>query len=81
MSLGLFASLAVNPTGSNGLFLGDATFFGKEVAAVTMSSAYAFAFTYAMLWIINRVTPVRTTKAEEEGGLDESLHGESAYLT
>lgn len=81
VSLGLFASLAVNPTGSNGLFLGDATFFGKEVAAVTMSSAYAFAFTYAMLWLINRVTPVRTTKAEEEGGLDESLHGESAYTT
>jgi Amt family ammonium transporter len=39
---------------------------------------YAFAFTYAMLWIINKVTPVKTSEVEE-GQLDASLHGESAY--
>ena len=33
-----------------------------------------------MLWLINRVTAVRTTE-EQESTLDESLHGESAYLT
>ena len=32
-----------------------------------------------MLALIDKVTPVRTTQAEENLGLDESLHGESAY--
>jgi hypothetical protein len=31
-----------------------------------------------MLWLINRVTLVRTSEVEE-GTLDESLHGETAY--
>jgi len=33
-----------------------------------------------MLWIINRVTVVRVADDEEAAGLDESLHGEIAYL-
>jgi hypothetical protein len=33
-----------------------------------------------MLWIINKVTTVKTTEAEETT-LDESLHGESAYIS
>jgi Amt family ammonium transporter len=33
-----------------------------------------------MLWLINKVTPVRVSAAEEESGLDEALHGETAYL-
>ena len=32
-----------------------------------------------MLWIINLITPVKVDEAMEEIGLDESLHGESAY--
>lgn len=39
---------------------------------------YAFACTYGMLWIINKVTPEPTTEVEE-GELDASLHGEAAY--
>jgi ammonia channel protein AmtB len=33
-----------------------------------------------MLWIIDRITPVRVEDVHEEIGLDESLHGETAYL-
>ena len=43
------------------------------------SSIYAFGFTYVMLWLINKVTMVRTTEGDEERGLDDVLHGESAY--
>jgi ammonia channel protein AmtB len=32
-----------------------------------------------MLWIIDRITPVRVTLSAEEKGLDEGLHGEEAY--
>jgi len=33
-----------------------------------------------MLWIIDRVTPVKVSAATEEMGLDEGIHGEHAYL-
>ena len=41
-------------------------------------SLYAFVFTYAMLKVIDLVTPVRVGE-EAERGLDEAMHGESAY--
>jgi Amt family ammonium transporter len=79
ISLGIFADLAVNAAGSNGLLLGDASFFLKELVAVVGSSVYAFGVSYGMLWLINKITPVKVTAQEEELGLDEALHGETAY--
>jgi Amt family ammonium transporter len=35
-------------------------------------------FTYAMLVVINLITPVRVGE-EDERGLDEAMHGEIAY--
>jgi ammonium transporter, Amt family len=81
LCLGAFASKAMNPDGgANGLVHGDATFFLKEAGAAIGAAAYAFVFTYVMLAIINKITPVLVTTADEELGLDESLHGETAYL-
>lgn len=80
VALGIFADLSMNPSGSNGLLLGDGLFFIKEVVAVSCAALYSFVFTYVMLWIIDKVTPVRVSPEEEEAGLDESLHGEHAYL-
>jgi Amt family ammonium transporter len=77
--LGIMASTAVNSAGADGLLRGNAAFFWKQVATVVGSSIYAFGFTYAMLFIINKFTRVSTTEGEEEHGLDDSLHGESAY--
>jgi Amt family ammonium transporter len=77
--LGLMASTAVNSAGADGLFHGNAVFFWKQVATVVGSSIYAFGFTYVMLWIINKITKVKTSEGEEERGLDDVLHGESAY--
>ena len=76
--LGLIGTTAVNAAGANGLFFGGGDFFVKQVVAVVFSSIYALAFTWVMLWLINKVTPVRTSDAEE-GGLDQALHGEEAY--
>ncbi len=81
--LGVFATTAWNPAetgGINGLLAGDTTFFLKQLAAVLLSSVWAFALTLGMLWAINRVTTVRVADLEEEIGLDEALHGEKAYL-
>jgi Amt family ammonium transporter len=33
-----------------------------------------------MLWLIDRVTPVKVDQAAEVSGLDVALHGETAYL-
>jgi Amt family ammonium transporter len=78
--LGLFATTVFNPNGADGLFAGNPTFFVHELAAVLLSSAWAFGFTYGMLWLIDRVTPVRVTPGVEEIGLDAGLHHEEAYL-
>ena len=77
--LGVFASKAVNSAGADGLWFGDASFFVKELVAVTIASVYAFIFTYLMLAIINKITPVRVSESDELTGLDVALHGEQAY--
>lgn len=75
--LGLLAHEMIG--GQSGLIYGgNSKFFGMQVVGILISSVYAFVFTYAMLWIINKITPVKTTESEEME-LDASLHGESAY--
>jgi Amt family ammonium transporter len=76
--LGVFGSLAVNRYGGSGLVHGSSTFFWKQVAAGLGCSAYAFFISYAMLAAIDLITKVRTGE-EAERGLDEHMHGESAY--
>jgi Amt family ammonium transporter len=77
--LGVFATTAFNPAGTNGLISGNTTFFLKQCTAVLLSSVWAFAFTLGMLWVIDRITVVKVGQAQEDLGLDEALHGEKAY--
>jgi ammonium transporter, Amt family len=76
--LGVFADTAVNANGADGLVHGTAGFLGKQVAAGAGACVYAFVFTYAMLRLIDWVTPVRVGE-EEESGLDAAELGEAAY--
>ncbi len=77
--LGVFASKAINGAGADGLIYGGGYFFIKQVVAVVAASVYAFIFTYLMLIIINKITPVKVNQDDEKLGLDTSLHGEKAY--
>ncbi|MAT40913.1 MAG: ammonium transporter [Anaerolineaceae bacterium] len=77
--LGIFADASINSAGTNGLLLGGTSFFFKELVAVLGTSIYAFGISYAMLWLINKITPVKVSNTDEENGLDEALHGEAAY--
>ena len=77
---GVFATTAFNPAGTDGLIAGNSHFFFVQLGAVLFSSVYAFVFTYGMLWIIDRITPVKVDEAGEIEGLDKVLHGELAYL-
>jgi Amt family ammonium transporter len=78
--LGLFASTAFNPAGTDGLFGGNPGFLVKQLVAIVLSSVWAFGFTYGMLWLIDFVTRVKVEQTDEERGLDAALHGETAYL-
>ena len=79
IATGLFATTLWNPAGADGLFAGGVTFFLYETLSVLITAAYAFGFSYAALWLIDKVVRVKATKAEEQEGLDEALHGETAY--
>jgi Amt family ammonium transporter len=61
------------------LLAGNPSFFVAEVGAVILASVWAFGFTYAMLFIIDRAVTVRVSEATEDSGLDAGLHGEEAY--
>jgi len=78
--LGVFGTTAVNAAGANGLWHGGTSFFFKQLIAVTATAVYAFLFSYGALFVINLFTPVKTTEKDEETGVDEALHGETAYL-
>ncbi|HWF43467.1 MAG TPA: ammonium transporter [Candidatus Kapabacteria bacterium] len=79
--LGVLADANFNPAvHTNGLLLGNAGFFGKQLVAILFSSVWAFGFTYGMLWIINKITPVKVEESHEISGLDIGLHGEIAYI-
>ena len=79
LMLGLFSTKAFNPASTDGLLAGNGGFFLKQLAAALFSSVWAFVFTFGMLWLIDRVTPVKVAAGTEEAGLDASLHGEQAY--
>jgi Amt family ammonium transporter len=61
------------------LIHGGTNFFIKQLGATIGAAIWGFVFTYGMLWLIDKVTPVKVSEAEEDAGLDESLHGEIAY--
>ncbi len=76
---GLFATVAINSAGSNGLFYGNPHLFLVELFAIVVVGAFAFVGSYVLLRVIGWLTPLRVTPGEEEEGLDVSQHGEEAY--
>jgi len=76
--LGVLASTKINPAGADGLMSGSSDFFMAEVGGLALACAWAFIFTYGMLYAIDQVTPVRVDEGDETG-MDVTLHGESAY--
>ena len=77
--LGVFASKAMNAGGADGLLAGGTHVFVVQCLAALGGALYAFLFTYLMLAVINVFVTVKVSEAEEDEGLDASLHGERAY--
>jgi ammonium transporter, Amt family len=77
--VGVFATLAVNPAGADGLVYGNAAQILKQLIGIVTVGAYAFAGTWILGKLVDKTLGLRVSPAEESVGLDLSQHGERAY--
>ncbi len=78
---GIFAEKAINAAGNNGLLFGNPHQLVVQLLAVAAVGLYSFTATWIILKVLSVVMPLRVTAADEEEGLDTSVHGEPAYRT
>ena len=79
LATGLFATVAVNAAGVDGLFYGNPSQLLAQLIAVIVVAAYAFIGSFALLKIQSAFMNLRVSPKDEEKGLDHSQHGEEAY--
>jgi Amt family ammonium transporter len=79
LATGVFATVALTPGNTGGLFAGNVKLVGVQLLAVGVAAGYALIVTYGILKLIALVTGLRVTTDEEREGLDAALHGESGY--
>jgi Amt family ammonium transporter len=81
VATGVFATVAVNAAGRDGLLAGNVAQVGVQALAVAVVALYSAAATAAILLAINLVVRIRVAGDAEEAGLDLAQHGEVAYQT
>jgi len=79
LSVGIFATLAVNPHGANGLIFGSGAQLLKQFIGIACVGAYAFTVTWLLGKLVSVTVGLRVGQSEESVGLDISQHGERAY--
>jgi len=79
LATGIFASVAVNSAGADGLIMGNALQFAKQLAGVVAVWVFAFGVTWILGKLVDVTIGLRVSPAEETVGLDISQHGERAY--
>ncbi len=79
IATGLFASVAVNSGGADGLLHGNAALLGKQLIAIGASAGYSFVVTFVILKAVSATIGVRASVEEEIQGLDLTEHSENAY--
>ena len=78
---GVFASLAINAAGANGLLFGNPKQLAIQAGSVALVAVYSFVVSLVLFKAIDLAMGLRVTKDEETEGLDISQHGESGYTT
>jgi Amt family ammonium transporter len=76
---GVFASLAINSAGADGLLWGGGLQFAKQLGGVAAIGAFAFGATWLLGKLVHSTVGLRVEEHEEIVGLDISQHGERAY--
>ena len=80
IGIGLFATVTVNATGKEGLFInGSAALLSKQLIAIAAVAAFSFCATWLIATLISRTIGFRVLRDDELTGLDTTYHAESAY--
>ena len=79
IATGLFATVAVNTGGGNGLFYGNVSQVFPQLAAVVCSWIWAGGLTFVILKLLDATVGLRVPAEHELAGLDASIHREPAY--
>jgi ammonium transporter, Amt family len=79
LATGVFASVAVNAAGANGLLYGNPRQLLIQLIAVLSSVGFAFVGSMILLTITDALVGLRVPDEEEVMGLDLSQHEENAY--
>jgi Amt family ammonium transporter len=80
LATGLFATVAINSAGADGLLYGNAALLWAQVKAVAVSWVYAFAVTFLILKVLDKLVGLRVAPEQEQEGLDLTQHSERAYV-
>lgn len=82
ISIGLFATKAVNDLGGDGLFNGGGThLLGVQAFGAFLVLAYSFVVTYILGTVLNKTIGFRIKNEDEISGIDFTEHRETAYET
>jgi ammonium transporter, Amt family len=79
IATGIFATVAVNPGGANGLLFGNPAQLGIQLIGLLAATLYAGGATWLILKLVDRLVGLRVPEHDEIRGLDKSQHGEPAY--
>ena len=80
IGIGLFATVTVNATGKEGLFInGSAALLSKQLIAIAAVATFSFCATWLIATLISRTIGFRVLRDDELTGLDTTYHAESAY--
>ncbi|MEM9466291.1 MAG: ammonium transporter [Actinomycetota bacterium] len=76
--LGFFAD--ANIGGADGAFFGDAGLIVSQIIAIVSVMVFSFVVTYAIAKVLDNVMGLRVSDDEEQTGLDQTQHAETAYV-
>jgi Amt family ammonium transporter len=79
LATGIFASLAVNSDGANGVIYGNFSQLLIQAVSIVAVIIYSVAVTLILLKVVDATIGLRVKSEEEAVGLDISQHGERAY--
>ena len=79
VATGVFATVAVNEAGRDGLLAGNPAQLLVQLLGIGAVAAYSAVATAAILLLVNLVVRIRVPGDAEETGLDLAQHGEVAY--
>ncbi len=77
IATGIFASAAIG--GINGALFGNPGQLLAQLLAIAVVVPFSFFGSYALLRVVDKISPLRVSEKAEDAGLDLSEHGEEAY--